>query len=249
MFPVKALQKLALYNAGACWTTLHYNCKPERSILVNWENIDTVLLDMDGTLLDLYFDNYFWLHFLPERYASHHECSLEEATSWLKSLSDSLHGHLNWYCLDHWTEQCEMDIHALKEEVRHLIRFKTGTSEFLEFLRRMNKQAILVTNAHPKAMALKMQSSGLHDHLETCYSSHIFKLAKENDGFWAALQSHADLDYSRCLFIDDSLNVLRCAQREGLPYIIQVLQPDSTQPPRSPSEFPGVLSLTELITA
>ena len=26
-----------------------------------WRDIDTVLLDMDGTLLDLHYDNHFWL--------------------------------------------------------------------------------------------------------------------------------------------------------------------------------------------
>jgi HAD superfamily hydrolase (TIGR01509 family) len=217
--------------------------------VVNWQEIDTVLLDMDGTLLDLHFDNYFWLHFLPERYASHHGCTLEESRRWLQALSDSLHGHLNWYCLDHWTEQCQMDIHALKEEVRHLIRFRPGTSEFLDYLRLADKQAILVTNAHPKAMSLKMASSGLDGHMDTCYSSHTFSLAKENDGFWTALQSRTGLDYSRCLFIDDSLNVLRCAKREGLPHIIQVLHPDTSQPPREPSEFPGVHNLMELVPA
>ena len=26
--------------------------------MINWQQIDTVFLDMDGTLLDLHFDNY-----------------------------------------------------------------------------------------------------------------------------------------------------------------------------------------------
>ncbi len=32
-------------------------------------DIRYVLLDMDGTLLDKYFDDYFWEHLLPEKYA------------------------------------------------------------------------------------------------------------------------------------------------------------------------------------
>ena len=37
--------------------------------MLDWSRIDTVLLDMDGTLLDLNFDNYFWQKHLPLRYA------------------------------------------------------------------------------------------------------------------------------------------------------------------------------------
>lgn len=217
--------------------------------MVNWSGIDTVLLDMDGTLLDLYFDNYFWLDFLPQRYAGHHGCSLAEARAFLSTLSDSLHGSLDWYCLDHWTEQLGMDVEALKKEVQHLIRFRPQTPEFLAFLQAQGKQVLLVTNAHPKALRLKLQASGLglllHDHI----SSHQFALAKENTGFWQRLQAHAGLDYERCLFIDDSLNVLRCARNEGLRHTLQVLQPDTTLAPRTPSEFPGFLHFNELMPA
>ncbi|MDH3916294.1 MAG: haloacid dehalogenase, partial [Chromatiales bacterium] len=34
----------------------------------DWSTVDTVLLDMDGTLLDLRFDNYFWQELVPSRY-------------------------------------------------------------------------------------------------------------------------------------------------------------------------------------
>ncbi|MCP4043692.1 MAG: haloacid dehalogenase, partial [Gammaproteobacteria bacterium] len=35
--------------------------------VINWNSIHTVLLDMDGTLLDLHFDNQFWLEHVPLR--------------------------------------------------------------------------------------------------------------------------------------------------------------------------------------
>ena len=215
--------------------------------MVNWSAIDTVLLDMDGTLLDLYFDNYFWLEHLPARYAVHHACDLARAQQYLRELSSSLHGSLNWYCLDYWSTQIKMDVEALKKEVRHRIRFRPGTVEFLAFLQQQGKRAILVTNAHPKAMRIKLQASGLDKHLQTCLSSHDFQLAKENTGFWERLREHSDLDYSRCLFIDDSLNVLRCAQAEGVHNLLHVLQPDMTQAIRARAEFPGLVHFTELM--
>lgn len=33
---------------------------------IAWQEVDTVLLDMDGTLTDLAFDNYFWQTLVPE---------------------------------------------------------------------------------------------------------------------------------------------------------------------------------------
>lgn len=217
--------------------------------MVHWPDIDTVLLDMDGTLLDLHFDNHFWLHHLPQRYAEKQGCSVGDAFAFVSRLSERLHGSLDWYCLDYWSEATELDIPALKEEVRHLIRFRPGTEQFLDFLQAQGKQAVLVTNAHPTALQLKLAASGLDRLIEWRISAHQFKLAKENAGFWGRLQAHGGFDYARSLFIDDNLQVLRCARAEGLPHVMQVLHPDTTQPPRTASEFPGVLQLDELIPA
>ncbi len=217
--------------------------------MVDWSRIDTVLLDMDGTLLDLHFDNYFWLEFLPVKYAAHHGCDLPSATRFLTELSDSLHGTLDWYCVDYWSEKLQMDVEALKGEVRHLIRLRPGTREFLGFLAAQGKHTLLVTNAHPKALELKLLASGLGQQLERRVSSHALRLAKENPGFWPKLKETQQLDLARCLFIDDSLSVLRRARAEGVAHTVQVLQPDTTLPPREPSEFPGILHFDELMQA
>ena len=46
-----------------------------RSPELDWTSIDTVLLDMDGTLLDLRFDNWFWQEHVPDalREGARHE--------------------------------------------------------------------------------------------------------------------------------------------------------------------------------
>lgn len=217
--------------------------------MVDWAKIDTVLLDMDGTLLDLYFDNYFWLEYLPVKYAAHHGCDIASASRFLTQLSDATHGTLDWYCIDYWSERLEMDVAALKLDVQHLIRFRPGTPEFLGFLAARGKRTLLVTNAHPKALRLKLKASGLDTHLMQHVSSHDLQLAKENPGFWPRLQELHQLDLARCLFIDDSLNVLRRARDEGVGHTVQVLQPDMSQPPRAPSEFPGLLHFDELMHA
>ena len=216
--------------------------------MVNWAEIDTVLLDMDGTLLDLHFDNYFWLQHLPEKYALKNRISFEQALARVKALSESLYGSLQWYCLDYWSDELGMDVEKLKRDIGHMIKQRPYCQEFLTYLNRMEKHILLVTNAHPKALELKVASSGLADFIEKFISSHEFELAKENEGFWAKLESREALDLSRCLFIDDSLNVLQCARREGVGYTLQVLQPDSSQPEREVSEFQGIRHFSELMT-
>ncbi|MDG2176768.1 MAG: GMP/IMP nucleotidase [Gammaproteobacteria bacterium] len=217
--------------------------------MVNWQNIDNVLLDMDGTLLDLSFDNYFWLEFLPQKISDHKTISLEEATKTVTSLSESTYGSLLWYCLDHWSEKLEMDVEALKKEVRHRIKMRPHCQELLSYLKNLNKRVILVTNAHPKALAIKVTASGLHEHMEEMISSHELELAKENDGFWEKLGNRECIDLTRSLFIDDSLPVLECAQRSGIKHLIQVLHPDSNSQPLQPSQFQGIIHLDELMVA
>ena len=39
------------------------------NLLLPWSGIDTILLDMDGTLLDLHYDNHFWQVYVPEKFA------------------------------------------------------------------------------------------------------------------------------------------------------------------------------------
>lgn len=215
--------------------------------MVNWTEIDTVLLDMDGTLLDLHFDNYFWLDHLPRRYSELRGTPLEAAHAELKALSDSLYGHLLWYCVDHWSTTLDLDIISLKREVAHLIRYRADSEAFLRFLRESGKRAVLVTNAHPSTMMLKLETSGLGALLDGHYSSHPFGLAKENPGFWNLLREEGGFDYGRCLFIDDSTNVLQRAHLEGPRSVLQVLQPDSSQPPRVAQEFRGFTHFAELM--
>ena len=49
------------------------------SMMLPWSEIDTVMFDMDGTLLDLHFDNFFWLKVVPEHFSKHHGVSEEQA--------------------------------------------------------------------------------------------------------------------------------------------------------------------------
>ena len=90
-------------------------------------DIDTLLLDMDGTLLDLRFDNHFWVDHLPERYQHIHGVNEGEAYAHVEqSLSDK-EGTMDWYCVEHWSDHFDVDIMSLKYEIQHMIEFREGS--------------------------------------------------------------------------------------------------------------------------
>ncbi|MDC1436860.1 GMP/IMP nucleotidase [Gammaproteobacteria bacterium] len=216
--------------------------------MINWSQIDTVLLDMDGTLLDLSFDNFFWREHLPKEYSRQRDVPLGQSRVVLEELSNSLIGTLEWYCVDHWSEVLQIDIEAAKHNVKEQIKFRPHTVKFLKFLNQLNKPCILVTNAHPKTMELKVATMKLHQHLDKVISSHEFLLAKENEGFWQLLEQREGLELSRCLFIDDSKPVLTRAKSEGVGHLLQILHPDLTRPPLPQGEFLAIHDFDELMT-
>ncbi|HEX6551103.1 MAG TPA: GMP/IMP nucleotidase [Gammaproteobacteria bacterium] len=217
-------------------------------LIPDWSRIRTVLLDMDGTLLDLHFDNHFWLEHVPLRYGEKHGLQREEALAELMPRFRSAEGTLQWYCLDHWSRELDLDIVALKREVAHLIRVLPQVEMFLQSLRDAGKRLVLVTNAHSDALSLKMEHTRLDDYFDQIVSSHSFGSPKETPAFWRALQEVEPFEPDATLFADDSLPVLRAARDYGIRHVVAMRQPDSPRPAREISEFPSVHSLAELLT-
>lgn len=215
--------------------------------LLNWNTIDTVLLDMDGTLLDLHFDNHFWLEHVPKRYGERHGLSFEQARQTLLARYKAVEGTIDWYCVDYWTRELGMDIALLKEEVDHLIAVHPHVLEFLEALKQAGKRRVLVTNAHGKAIALKMRRTPLGGHLDALVCAHDLGVPKEDLRFWDRLRGREPFELDRTLLIDDSLAVLRSAKRYGLGQLLGIRRPDSKQGEREVGEFPAVRYFSEVM--
>ncbi|MDD9894857.1 MAG: GMP/IMP nucleotidase [Gammaproteobacteria bacterium] len=203
-----------------------------------WSAIDTIMFDMDGTVLDLHFDNFFWLHLVPQSYARNNGISEEEAADIIRKKYEEVHGTLNWYCLDHWERELQLNIPELKIQARHKISIRPNVERLLRELRFSNKRLLLVTNAHPKSLSIKMGQTGIDEFFHQCISSHRLNLAKENHGFWEQLQNLESYDPERTLLFDDSLPVLRQAQREGIKHLYGIKKPDSQRPNVDHDEFP-----------
>jgi HAD superfamily hydrolase (TIGR01509 family) len=215
---------------------------------LDWNGIDTVFLDMDGTLLDLNFDNHFWRQHVPARYAERLGLSLDQAKADLLPRYARIEGTLEWYCVDHWSRELGLDIALLKREVKHLILVHPHVLEFLEALNRLGKRRVLVTNAHQKAIALKLERTPLAGHLERIVCAHDLGTPKEAPGFWDKVQAIEPFDLERTLFVDDSPGVLRAAHDYGFRQLLMVLKPDSRAPARPTGDFPAIHDFAELLS-
>lgn len=217
--------------------------------MIDWENIDSVFLDMDGTLLDLNFDNHFWQVFVPVRYAERHGLPLDQALSQLQPRFRAMEGRLEWYCLDYWTQELGLDIAGMKQEIAGLISVLPHVVEFLEAVRASGRQMALVTNAHPKSLGLKLEKTGIQQFFDAIVSSHAIGLPKEEPRFWRELQARTAFQPTRCLLVDDSLPVLRSAQVFGIRWLVAVKRHDSTRPARKIAEFPAIDDFREIMPA
>ena len=214
---------------------------------LDWQDIDTVLLDMDGTLLDLHFDNHFWLTHVPECYAEKHEMTHDEAHKHLMCLYGEVRGRLDWYCVDFWTKELSLDIEQLKHDLADKISIRPDVENFLHWLNENGKRVVLVTNAHPASLDLKMEKTKLHVHFDRIINAHEVGMAKEQDGFWDKLQGFEAYDRTRTMLVDDNLEVLQSAHDYGIRYCYGVKQPDSKGADVSSEQFITLDSLKDIL--
>jgi putative hydrolase of the HAD superfamily len=216
--------------------------------MLNWAEIETVLLDMDGTLLDLHFDNHFWLEHLPLRWAEISGISFDSAKAQLQSEYAQLTGKLEWYCLDYWGRRLQLPITELKREVMDKIQMRPDVPAFLTALKQSGRNIVLVTNAHPDSLSLKLERTDLAKYISTLISTHEFGVTKESQTLWQKLQQRLGFDKSTTLFVDDSLPILAAAQHFGIKHLLAIANPDSKLPAKTISDFPAITDYTPLVT-
>jgi HAD superfamily hydrolase (TIGR01509 family) len=201
--------------------------------MIDWAEIDTVLLDMDGTLLDLRFDNVLWNEHLPERYASARQIGVEDAREHLFAHMREKRTRLEFYCIDHWSRFTSLDIVALHRELDHLIQFRPHAQRFLAAARAAGKRLVLVTNAHRASLGIKDARTGLVAALHRAVSSHDLEAPKESQEFWSRLAKVESFAPARTLLVDDNADVLDAAGDFGIGHLRTVAQPDSARPART----------------
>ncbi len=217
------------------------------AVIINWDEIDTILLDLDGTLLDLNFDLHFWLEYLPLVYAEKHNISHQEAKDIVMPMLNAETGKLTWYCLDYWQDKFDLDIVQLKQNVSHLIQVLPHVEEFLKQAKINNKKVVLATNAHRKTINLKMSIAPLEEYFDSIISSHDYGFAKQEQGFWSQLVEELNLNKERTIFFDDSLDVLQSARQSEIKHIIAISKPSSQKKSKTLPGFVNIVDFSEVL--
>ena len=215
--------------------------------MLNWNNIDTVLLDMDGTLLDLAFDNLFWVKIVPEAYVQTHKVSVEEMQKTVLPHFEEMRHTLEWYSIDYWSNYLKLDLPSLKVQYQEHIDYLPMAEFFLEKLRKDEHKAVIITNADPVAYMIKNAKTGVGGLVDEVISSHDLGYPKEDQNFWKALEERIDFDKSKSLFVDDSPQVLLSAHKYGIGNIAAITHPDTSREGSAFTDETALSSMPESI--
>ena len=217
--------------------------------LVDLSQIDTVLLDLDGTLLDLAYDNYIWLERIPREWALRTGVTHEAALHSLAPRFKAVEGTLDWYDIDYWSRELGIDVAGVHREERARIAWLPGARQLLASLRALGKRLVLLTNAHPVTLAIKDEATAVRGYFDAAWSSRSFGAPKEDPRFWQGVRAAEPFDPARSLFVDDSPPVLQAAREAGIACVIAVRRPDTSRALRDHPEFPAVDHIADLLRA
>lgn len=212
-----------------------------------WDDVDTVILDMDGTLLDKHFDDYFWEVYLPEHYALLHNISVDEASEKLQIRYQAVENSLQWADLEYWSHTLGLDLPELKLRINHLIGVHPYVIEFFEFCLKKRKKLYLVTNAHSKTLSIKLEKTAIGAWFDRVICAEEVGFAKEEPEFWPRLQEMLQFIPEKTLLADDTEKVLHVADAFGLGYLIHVAHSSSRRPSCYSTTYPSIDYFKELI--
>jgi len=215
--------------------------------MTSLKHIDWILLDMDGTLLDKYFDDYFWEHLVPEKYSEKHDVTFGKAKEILLSMYKSHEGTLNWTDIDFWSNELHLDIPALKEQIKHMIEVHPHVEDFLKAMKKYKKKVFMLTNAHYKVLDIKLKKTEIGGYFDRCITSYEMGFPKEMIEFWEKVQTMLKFDKERTLFIDDTAAVLRTAKTFGIKYLLLKTGASSKKKDTVTHEFPVLKDYRELL--
>ena len=217
-----------------------------RATALAWDGIDTVLLDMDGTLLDLAYDNRVWNELVPRAYAQRKRIELAAAKQELLAHMGEIQGTIEFYSFDYWISYTGLDLVDVHRQATELVRYRPGALAFLRWLRASGRRAIIATNAHRDSIRVKDEFADICNEVDAVASSHDYGAPKESPLFWHSLQDQYGYQPGQAAFVDDNEPVLDAATGAGIAHVLAIITPDSERPGRRHLRFPSFDHFAEI---
>ena len=185
------------------------------------------LIDLDGVILNLDYDNFFWQKHIPKVYAELHKISFKDACLVTKQIFNYKRKTKDWYDIDYWSNMLNVDIKKEKEDNIEKIDIMKGAVEFLESLVKKNKNLFLITNAHEKTLKIKLKKYNIKKYFKDIICSHQLSYIKEEIQFWYILKNKLNISFKNSVLIEDTLDNLIAAHSAGLENLIYISKEES----------------------
>ena len=181
------------------------------------KDIDCMLVDMDGVILDNTYDNNFWQNQIPGVISKNKNISFEDAKRLAVQIFNYKKNTKDWYDVDYWSNMLNVDIEAEKRSSISFDRIQLyeGVTKTLNKLKD-NFRLILITNAHRKTLNIKLEKYDLNPYFENMICAHELHYVKENIQLWYMLKSRFKLDYTKTLLIEDTINNIKVGLSAGI---------------------------------
>jgi HAD superfamily hydrolase (TIGR01509 family) len=213
----------------------------------DWRQVDDVLLDMDGTLLDRDFDNFFFEEELPRRYAVKYGFPEAESRKRLFGMYRAVEGELQWTDLQYWTRTLGIDLVAMTKELDHRIKVHPDALGFLQQLRSKGKKLYIVTNAHDTGVQIKVARTGIDRYVDRIVNAFDVGYLKMRSEFWPHCQRLLGFQPARTFYVDDDEACLAAAARYGIGHVYHRSKSSSRLPPQPSSRYSSIESFQDLL--
>jgi len=188
-----------------------------------FKDIECLLIDMDGVILDNAYDNDFWQNQIPEVIADNKGIAFDDAKRLAIQIFNYKKNTKDWYDVDYWSNMLDIDIEAQKRSEKSFSRISLydGVIDTLSVLKNKTKM-ILITNAHRKTLNIKLEKYNLTPYFDEMVCAHELHYVKEDIQLWYMLRSKYRLDYEKTLLVEDTINNINVGLSAGISGAIYV---------------------------